>query len=81
MFHHWGACESPDGRRPRPPEKLNWLLERDHYYHATVKLAIDRISPLGGAFRPGLLFPAKSGSAGLQEIISGRDAHFDQRDL
>jgi protein involved in polysaccharide export with SLBB domain len=50
--------------------EIKLALERDYYYHATVKLAIDRISPL--AVRSGLI--SLSGEVrigGPQEIISG----------
>ena len=50
--------------------EIKTLLERDYYYHATVHLAIDRVSPL--AVRSGMVYlSGEVRVGGPQEIISG----------
>lgn len=50
--------------------EIKQLLERDYYYHATVRLAIDRVSPV--QVRAGLIYlSGEVRIVGPQEIISG----------
>ncbi|MEP6668048.1 MAG: polysaccharide biosynthesis/export family protein [Chthoniobacter sp.] len=50
--------------------EIKQQLERDYYYHATVRLAIDRISPI--SVRSGLVYlSGEVRMGGPQEIISG----------
>jgi len=50
--------------------EIKLALEKDYYYHATVKVAIDRISPL--AVRSGMVYlSGEVRMGGPQEMISG----------
>ena len=50
--------------------EIKVALERDYYYHATVKLAIDRISPM--AVRSGIVYlSGEVRQGGPQDIVSG----------
>ena len=50
--------------------EIKQQLERDYYYHATVRLAIDRISPI--SVRSGLVYlSGEVRIGGPQEIITG----------
>jgi protein involved in polysaccharide export with SLBB domain len=50
--------------------ELKTLLERDYYYHATVRLAIDRVSPV--AVRTGEVYlSGEVRAGGPQEMIAG----------
>ena len=50
--------------------EIKQLLERDYYYHATVRLAIDRVSPI--QVRSGLVYlSGEVRVVGPQEIVAG----------
>lgn len=50
--------------------EIRQLLERDYYYHATVRLAIDRVSPI--LVRSGLVYLSGDvRQGGPQEIVTG----------
>lgn len=52
--------------------EIKQLLERDYYYHSTVRVAIDRVSPV--AVRAGVVFlSGEIQQGGPQEIISGEE--------
>jgi protein involved in polysaccharide export with SLBB domain len=55
--------------------EIKELLERDYYYHATVRLAIDRVSPVG--VRAGAVYlSGEVRAGGPMEIISGETLTF-----